>query len=811
MKKPLLLFSLFIACSVFVLCFPPPSSDAKESPAKPEVAEEEPEQAALNRLYSWSTIFPRELIELQNRLNSDDTLKQVVKDLPEIRKEVEALKWNVTVLKTTPNLNVQQVSLFVAKYQKLDSRLQRYVNTISASIGFFSEQRKTWHEREQQISEIGGQEDISFPLALEMYENLSKTVDEALEPLENQLKLALTVGKTVADLQVVLVTLNSDLKVLENELKSTSMYQTAPSIFSREFYSRIEGKVIVRSYKKTVDSLTGLLESLYSNKLPVALSIFVLGLISFIVFKSRKNAPRGFRWYPFASHPVATSVFIVSSVNAALGMLSFSSELPQQWELLLRILTLLAVVRLTKHLIPNPSDRGLIVGLTSFLAVAMVLFLFGLDHIIIFLYVFCVAVFFLVYYFRYIFATRGLMDNGVWLRRLWGILPAVVIVLGLTGYDQLSLLAFSIFLGTIIAILIIWILYLLHLGILEQLLLILPFSLLRENATVIVKNLKPFIALLHILLLIAVELVVWNFYPTVHSALSAIANAGLDIFGFRLTPGFVFAVIFVIYWAVQASRAVESVLLNRVLPRYRVEKGVQLSITRLINYAIIFIGFCILLRVLGFELNQLAILGGALGVGIGFGLQAIVNNFVSGLILLFERPIKVGDTIQLGTEFGEVKSLGLRATIVQTFDNAEIVVPNSDLITAQVTNWTLANRKVRVKVPVGVAYGTDVTKVIDILLGCAKENPMVLTTPKPVALFLAFGASSLDFELRLWIPEFLDKLQVLSDLNQDIENEFALNGIEIPFPQSDIHLRSVDKGVVLNLSGDREVLDGGQQ
>ncbi len=257
----------------------------------------------------------------------------------------------------------------------------------------------------------------------------------------------------------------------------------------------------------------------------------------------------------------------------------------------------------------------------------------------------------------------------------------------------------------------------------------------------------------------------------------------------------------VFYGAQIASKAIQALLLNNVLPRYKAEKGVQLSITRLVHYATLTVGFLIMLRVLGFQLNQITLLGGALGIGIGFGLQAIVNNFASGLILLFERPIKVGDTIQIGTEYGEVKQLGLRATIIQTFDNAEIVVPNSDLITGQVTNWTLADRRVRVKIPVGVAYGTDVTKVMDILVACGNANPMVLSNPKPNALFLAFGSSSLDFELRVWIPEFLDKLQVLSDLNQDIDNEFAINNIEIPFPQSDLHLRSVDETAAYHIHG----------
>ena len=187
-------------------------------------------------------------------------------------------------------------------------------------------------------------------------------------------------------------------------------------------------------------------------------------------------------------------------------------------------------------------------------------------------------------------------------------------------------------------------------------------------------------------------------------------------------------------------------------------------------------------------------------VGIGFGLQAIVNNFVSGLIMLFERPLKIGDVIVVEGEWGEVTSLGLRSTTVQTFDNAEIVIPNSELVTKNVTNWTLAEKRVRVKVPVGVSYGSDIEKVISILLSCAEENPTVLYTPKPKALFLAFGDSSLNFELRVWISNFDDRLEVISELNREIESEFAAQGVVVPFPQRDLHVKTVDGEVVSALA-----------
>ena len=161
-------------------------------------------------------------------------------------------------------------------------------------------------------------------------------------------------------------------------------------------------------------------------------------------------------------------------------------------------------------------------------------------------------------------------------------------------------------------------------------------------------------------------------------------------------------------------------------------------------------------------------------------------------ILLIERPLKVGDTIQLDTQWGRVKKLGLRATIIQTFDQAEVVVPNADLISGQVTNWTLADRRMRLVIPVGVAYGSDIALVMKTLLETAANESKVLRDPEPQVLFSAFGASSLDFELRVWIADFDDRRRVQSDLLQEIDRKFRDLGIEIPFPQSDLHLRSVD-------------------
>jgi small-conductance mechanosensitive channel len=181
-----------------------------------------------------------------------------------------------------------------------------------------------------------------------------------------------------------------------------------------------------------------------------------------------------------------------------------------------------------------------------------------------------------------------------------------------------------------------------------------------------------------------------------------------------------------------------------------------------------------------------------LSVGIGFGLQAIVNNFVSGLILLFERPIKTGDWIIVGNTEGYVKRISIRSTMIQTFDRADVIVPNSDLIANQVTNWMLYDPRGRIRVPVSVAYGSDTEKVRELLLEIANTHPEVITdgtSPTPRVLFLQFGDSSLNFELRCHIRNIDMRRIVMSDINFAIDKAFREHGVEIPFPQRDVHIR----------------------
>ena len=190
------------------------------------------------------------------------------------------------------------------------------------------------------------------------------------------------------------------------------------------------------------------------------------------------------------------------------------------------------------------------------------------------------------------------------------------------------------------------------------------------------------------------------------------------------------------------------------IPRIDLAPGLSYAASSLLNYIILALGFVAALGVLGVDFNKVSVLAGAFGVGIGFGLQSIVNNFVSGLILLFERPIHVGDTVEVGNLQGTVRRIGIRASVIHTGSGADIIVPNSQLVTDKVTNWTLSDRLRRVDLPVGVNYGADPKKVIELLEQVGRAHPDVLPEPAPRALFMSYGDSSINFELRVWPSQF---------------------------------------------------------
>lgn len=298
------------------------------------------------------------------------------------------------------------------------------------------------------------------------------------------------------------------------------------------------------------------------------------------------------------------------------------------------------------------------------------------------------------------------------------------------------------------------------------------------------------------LLLVWMLILIWDLSASAVQQLNAYLSNGFVVGELRIVPMRVLLALVTLTVLVALTSWVKG-LMKTQLESSPMERGTREAMTTMTGYVGVLLAIVIALAMAGINFTNLALIAGALSVGIGFGLQNIVNNFISGLILLFERPIKRGDWIVVGNTEGYVKRIRIRSTQLQTFDRADVIVPNAELITGQVTNWMLSDTSGRARIPIGVAYGSDVEKVRDILLHIAGEHPDVISdgsAPEPFVLFREFADSSLNFELRCHIRNIDNRLRVISDINFAIDKAFREAKISIPFPQRDVHIYQTSPG-----------------
>ena len=271
-------------------------------------------------------------------------------------------------------------------------------------------------------------------------------------------------------------------------------------------------------------------------------------------------------------------------------------------------------------------------------------------------------------------------------------------------------------------------------------------------------------------------------------------SARLEVGQLSISLGNVVAFIVTVWLAFLLSKFLRFMLEEDIYPRVNLARGVPYAFSTMLHYAILLVGFFFAVAAMGIDMTKFTILAGAFGVGLGFGLQNIVNNFVSGLILLFERPVNVGDMIQVGGRDGRLRRIGLRASVIRTLEGSEVIVPNGQLISEEVLNWTLSDQQRRLEIPVGVAYGTDPERMIELLTEVGSKHPDIMTDPPPDALFLGFGDSALDFQLRAWTSNFKRWQSIKSELAVGIHTALRDARISIPFPQRDLHIKSVPSG-----------------
>jgi len=325
----------------------------------------------------------------------------------------------------------------------------------------------------------------------------------------------------------------------------------------------------------------------------------------------------------------------------------------------------------------------------------------------------------------------------------------------------------------------------------------LKFRVVRYQAEKIKRTIEKIIQVLAKIIWLVVALGAFNVYVPVRDWTIKMLTDKIGFGNFSTSLADILLFIVTVWVSFKLARFIIFILDEDILPRLSLPRGVPGTISTLSKYFIIIIGFLIASSSIGLDLNRFTILIGALGVGIGFGLQDLVNNFISGLILIFERPIQVGDVVHFNDIEGRVTNIGIRSSRIKTWQGSEIIVPNGHLVSNDVINWTFSDKMRRIEIKVGVEYGCDVDQIKELLLGCAKADERIISNPEPMVIFRDFGESSLDFELRCWTNNFDLWFTISSELRFAINKTFEENNITIPFPQRDIYIKTPKKADLL--------------
>lgn len=718
-----------------------------------------------------------------------------------IDEKLKALSGRLQTLKNTGRYGFDQLSEFKAAIFIEGDSLRKIVEPLTEAVRQVETWGKEWSEEKTRWNELQSslQKNIPLSTVTPTFAKAHETIDKVRKLTSHYLQRLLAADHKAGNIRTEVDSLTSQVDDLIIALHSEFLRKSAPSMFSSAYYNQFH-KGLWDEAQKGLDAVPWIVvQALQRNALVFFLQIFLSLVLAVGIIRNRRLLAAEERWRFVAERPFAAGVFVGFT-----ALRPFYGVTIGMWRLLFVAVAGISTARLAGGLIVKVWKRRLVYGLAILLILTQLLSVISMPLPLFRVYVFIVALIGLL-----LFAWRTLENvrKGdsflyTWVLGLGGIVSMVVLLAEIGGYSALAAHLLVSSLKTTLIVIAAWILMLLVRGVLDWTFHSSPLikiPLLRKYASVIDERLVHLINLLIGALVITYILVVWRLYESHVEAIQGVLSIGLTVGSWRITVGLVIIAAALLYCSFIASRAVQSVLMEEVFPRRHMERGVQISMGRLVHYGFVLLGFFLALAALGVDLKNITIIGGAFGIGIGFGLQTIVNNFICGIILLFERPIKVGDYIELGGQWAEIKKIGLRSTIIQTFDRADIVVPNADLITNQVTNWTRSDRLARIRIPIGVAYGSDVTLVMKILLECVEENPMVMRSPASKVYFIGFGESSLDFQLRVYLSDIDNWYTVQSELLQEIDRKFRLEGVEIPFPQRDLHVRSVDESAASTL------------
>jgi small-conductance mechanosensitive channel len=655
----------------------------------------------------------------------------------------------------------------------------------------WSARKEYWHAWEKSLKETGTK------VPRETFRKVDSLIGESIQEIERPITQLLQLQQRISKARDSLLALREKLDAEMTTLRRDPFKRNAHPLLTRNFFHQFDRTL----NKKAVEGMKATFQ--FQGDF-VSRQGWIIGfqaglvLLLFWIFRflERATADRAEEWGFVFQRPIAAALLIAATIPQL-----FYIAPPPRLTLTLSALAVFSAARLATALIEKKIERRYIYIMAALYVFSGILNITGIPLPYLRLYIFLFSLAGIPALF--ISARHQIRIKGgkkiVGSMVLGALLLLIVLLAELTGYVTFASYLLEASFGTILLLFLAIMMLRIGEGGIEYI-----FSAPKVSAKQFIKLLGKqaphrFKNLLRIVIVVAAInyiFEVWGVAKRFENIWMTILDLEFSVGEFRLSLQMILLVALVLYLTLMVSWFIQAFVESQLLRKKRVDRGVRDAVKKLSHYALILIGFLVAISMAGIDLKNFTILAGAFGIGIGFGLQDIVNNFVSGLILLFERPVKVGDTIMVGETWGVIHNIGMRSTVVETLDSSEIIVPNSQMISEKVTNWTLSSSVTRIVIPVGVKYGTDMRQVLSILEQVANDHPEVVETPPPSAIFTDFGDSSLNFDLRVWVKDVMVRFKVRSQIGIAIVDEFHAAGIEIPFPQRDLHLRSVEPGIM---------------
>jgi potassium efflux system protein len=773
---------------------------------KPEQAIPLPQIADRAReLHNHLMEIYQQLSAAQEALPSEAASQLRAEDIRERALFVDALVMGIPTALDLRDEDQHWVSLyrqFTSEGKFLTSR----ATSLEEQIQFLEVQQSVWRATLDQISQLRGIQAVVDRVQQEV-----NAIMATRFKVQEQLNLVLTLQNQISqqDQQIaeVLTKLNQAREQLRAHLFERDGY---PLWETREL--RNHDRPMTLSVRRNVDrELRDSGDLLGVNKLRAVFALALYGLSLFAALKLKAYVTtRGGTAVPFESLKICSRPFSVALVIALAGTIGRFQSATSGIAILFVLLWLIPTLRLLPPLI-RPGPRSLLYALVPVLLLEGARILIPFSSALkreVFLLNMLLALILIAWLVRPARLRQLGMEDlnsrllilGV---RSGMVLLAASLASNFFGFLSLSqVLGMSVLLGSFAGAALFGAFRILNLILLILLQTDWARSLPRPRVAIVERWAGRVLGCVAILAWLNGMSQLLTIHDKVISTISGVLEYSLGYGEVRFTLRGSLGVLLIVLVGYSLARAFTFILQRFLLPRLPLQRGMAYAISTVTYYVLLLLVVVVTLGAAGVELNRFTVLTGAIGVGLGFGLQNIVNNFVSGLILLFERPIHLGDTIDVGGLVGTVRRIGARSSTILTFQGAEVIVPNSNLLSNQVINWTLSSQWRRVDVPVRVAYETDPERVLNLLVEVAESNPSVLRQRPPAAYFLGFGDCALNFELRFWSAEQDTWFQLQSEVAIAVAKALRKAGIEIPFPQRDLHVRSVDTVVRSTFTSD---------